>query len=176
MWVILGISGGKWGAHPKNGPFFTHIVGKSTKMFLGHHVYTLDSKGRLTIPSRFREELTGSVVVTRGLDTCLTIYPMEIWEEIAQKVNALPITSPQGRALRRLFFADAVDVEPDRQGRILVPERLREYAGLSTSSETVVVGLDRFMELWAPETWDAQNNRQAEMMEENPALWENLEI
>jgi MraZ protein len=176
MWVILGISGGKWGAHPKNGPFFTRIVGKSTKMFLGHHVYTLDSKGRLTIPSRFREELTGSVVVTRGLDTCLTIYPMEIWEEIAQKVNALPITSPQGRALRRLFFADAVDVEPDRQGRILVPERLREYAGLSTSSETVVVGLDRFMELWAPETWDAQNNRQAEMMEENPALWENLEI
>ena len=176
MWVILGISGAKWGTTPTNSPFLTVRVGKSRKMFLGHHIYTLDSKGRLTIPSRFREDLTGSVVVTRGLDTCLTIYPMEVWEEIAQKVNALPITSPQGRALRRIFFADAVDVEPDRQGRILVPERLREYAGLSTSSETVVVGLDRFMELWSPETWEAQNTRQAEMMEENPALWDNLEI
>ena len=176
MWVILGNGGAKWGASPSDNLVLPLGVGKSRKMFLGHHVYTLDSKGRLTIPSRFREELTGSVVVTRSLDRCLTIYPMEIWEEIAQKVNALPITSPQGRALRRIFFADAVDVEPDRQGRILVPERLREYAGLSTSSETVVVGLDRFMELWAPETWEAQNHRQAEMMEENPALWENLEI
>jgi MraZ protein len=145
-------------------------------MFLGHYTYTLDSKGRLTIPSRFREDLSGAVVITRGLDRCLAIYPMEVWAELAQKVNALPITSPQGRALRRLFFADAVDVEPDRQGRVLVPERLREYAKLDTGDEAVIVGLDRFMEIWEPEHWQAQNAAQAEMMEENPALWENLRI
>jgi MraZ protein len=145
-------------------------------MFLGHYTYTLDSKGRLTIPSRFRDELTGAVVITRGLDRCLAIYPMEIWTELAQKVNALPITSPQGRALRRLFFADAVDVEPDRQGRVLIPERLRAYAHLETSNEAVVVGLDRFMEIWEPEHWASQNDAQAEMMEDNPALWENLQI
>jgi MraZ protein len=176
MWVILGDSGDKWGKCPFIAGVLPYEVGKSKKMFLGHYVYTLDSKGRLTIPSRFREELTGSVVVTRGLDRCLAIYPMEIWEEIAQKVNALPITSPQGRALRRIFFADAVDVDPDRQGRILIPERLRTYAGLHTSRETVVVGLNRFMELWEPQAWDAQNTQQVEMMEENPALWENLPI
>jgi MraZ protein len=176
MWVILGRSGAKWGIYPLNHRFYPLEWGIPEKMFLGHHVYTLDSKGRLTIPSRFREELTGGIVVTRGLDRCLAIYPMEIWEEIAQKVNALPITSPQGRALRRIFFADALDVELDRQGRILVPERLREYAGLTTSSEAVVVGLNRFMELWEPEAWQAQNDHQTEMMEENPTLWENLPI
>ncbi len=145
-------------------------------MFLGHYTYTLDSKGRLTIPSRFRDELAGAVVITRGLDRCLALYPMEIWAELAQKVNSLPITSPQGRALRRLFFADAVDVEPDRQGRVLIPERLRAYAHLETSNEAVVVGLDRFMEIWEPGQWESQNDAQAEMMEDNPTLWENLQI
>jgi MraZ protein len=145
-------------------------------MFLGQYAYTLDSKGRLTIPSRFRDAITDSIVVTRGLDRCLTVYPMAVWEEIAHKVTALPITDPRGRTLRRIFFADAVNAELDRQGRILLPERLREYAELSTTEEVTVVGLDRFIELWNPQRWDTQNAQQMELMEEDPALWENLNL
>ncbi len=145
-------------------------------MFLGQYTYTLDSKGRVTIPSRFRDALRGGLVLTRGLDRCLSAYPLEMWGEIARQVNALPITSPQGRALRRVFFADAVDLVPDRQGRILVPDRLREYGELELSDEIVVVGLDRFLELWSPARWAAANARQMEMMEEDPALWEHLQI
>jgi len=145
-------------------------------MFLGQYQYTLDSKGRVTIPSRFRDELVGEVVLTRGLDRCLAGYPMDVWSELVQKVNALPITDPRGRALRRIFFADAVNVEPDRQGRVVVPERLREYAGLEPGSEVVIVGLDRFLELWEPQRWTEENNRQLDVLEETPALWEDLKI
>ncbi len=145
-------------------------------MFLGQYTYSLDDKSRITIPARFREELSTGAVVTRGLDRCLTVYPMTVWAEIAEKVNALPITSPQGRALRRLFFADAVDVMPDRQGRILLPERLREYAGIDLAGDVVVVGLDRFLELWGPQRWEEENARQLEIVDEDPAVWENLQI
>ncbi len=146
-------------------------------MFLGQYTYSVDDKGRLTIPSRFRDELGGrNIVITRGLDRCLTIYPLDVWDEIAQKVNALPITDPRGRALRRIFFADAMNVELDRQGRVLVPDRLREYAGFELSAEIVIVGLDRFLEVWTPQRWEEANVHQAEMMDEDPALWENLKI
>jgi MraZ protein len=145
-------------------------------MFLGQFSYTLDSKGRLTIPSRFRDELPAEIVVTRGLDRCLVVYPIDVWEEISQKVTSLPITDPRGRALRRVFFADAVNAELDKQGRILIPDRLREYAGFDLSSEVVIVGLDRFMELWQPERWETQNESQMEIMSEDPALWESLQI
>ncbi len=146
-------------------------------MFLGQYTHALDDKGRLTIPSRFRDDLAGrNVIITRGLDRCLTVYPMAVWEEIAQKVNALPITDPRGRALRRIFFADATDAELDRQGRVLVPDRLREYAGLEPAAEAVIVGLDRFIEVWSPQRWEEANAHQMELMDEDPALWENLHI
>jgi MraZ protein len=164
------------GDHTLLHPNFSIVGGENKAMFLGQYTYTLDSKGRITIPSRFRDELTGSIVITRGLDHCLTIYPMDVWDEIAQKVNALPITDPRGRALRRVFFADAMNAELDRQGRILIPDRLRDYAGLDLSTEIVVVGLDRFLEIWTPEQWEEANVRQTEMMDEDPALWENLQI
>ncbi len=163
-------------AHPFHPFILTITVGNASAMFLGQYTYTLDDKGRLTIPARFREELTGSIVITRGLDHCLTLYPMDIWDEIAQKVNALPITDPRGRALRRVFFADAMSAELDRQGRILIPDRLREIAGLDLTAEAVIVGLDRFIEIWTPERWEEANARQMEMMDEDPALWENLQI
>ncbi len=144
-------------------------------MFLGQYSYTLDGKGRVTIPAAFRKALEGEkVVVTRGLDRCLTVYPISVWQEIAAKVNALPITDPKGRALRRLLFADAVDAALDRQGRLLLPERLRAYAGLER--DVVVVGLDHFIELWHPQRWAEENARQMALMEEDPSLWENLQI
>jgi MraZ protein len=145
-------------------------------MFLGQFTYTLDVKGRLTVPSRFRDELPLQAVLTRGLDICLVLYPIDVWTEISQKVTALPITDTRGRALRRIFFADAVHVELDRQGRILIPDRLREYAGLDLSAEVVVVGLDRFIELWRPDRWESQNDEQMEIVSEDPAIWESLRI
>ena len=145
-------------------------------MFLGQYFYTLDSKGRLIIPSRYREHLQGEVVVTRGLDRCITVYPINVWEEIARKVTELPITDRRGRALRRIFFSDADKIELDRQGRILLPDRLREFAGLTTTTEVAIVGLDRFIELWKPEAWQQQNEKQTEFVAEDPEIWENLNI
>ncbi len=150
--------------------------GKHKIMFLGQYTYTLDDKGRLTIPARFREDLPESVVITRGLDRCLTVYPIHKWEEIAQKVNALSITDPRGRALRRIFFADATSAEPDRQGRILLPERLREYAGLELSDDIIIVGLNQFLELWNVQRWEMENTRQMQIMDEDPTLWNNLQL
>jgi MraZ protein len=144
-------------------------------MFLGQYFYTLDSKGRLIIPSRYREHLQCEVVVTRGLDRCITLYPIAVWKEIADKVTALPITDRRGRALRRIFFSDANKIELDRQGRILLPERLRKFAGLTTTTEVAIVGLDRFIEIWNPEAWQDQNTIQSEFVED-PEIWENLNI
>ena len=143
-------------------------------MLLGQFTYTLDDKGRLTIPSRFRDELPVNIVVTRGLDRCLTVYPIDVWKEISQKVTSLPYADPRGRTLRRVFFADAVDAELDKQGRVLIPDRLREHAGLDLSSEVLVVGLDRFIELWDPARWESQND--TDNTNEDPALWADLGI
>jgi len=145
-------------------------------MFLGQYTHSLDDKGRVTIPARHRDTLSSDIVVTRGLDRCLTIYPIELWKEISEKVNALPMTDPRGRALRRIFYADALYAKPDRQGRILIPDRLREHAGLEPGAEAVVVGLESYLEVWTPQRWEEENARQMEMMDEDPALWENLQI
>ena len=145
-------------------------------MFLGQNFYTLDSKGRLIIPSRYREHLQGEFVITRGLDRCITLYPIGVWEEIAHKVTELPITDPRGRALRRIFFSDANKVELDRQVRILIPDRLREFAGLIPAKEVAIVGLDRFIELWDPDQWQQQNEKQSEFVVEDPEIWGGLNI
>jgi len=147
-----------------------------SRMFLGRFTYTLDSKGRLTIPSRFRDGLPTEIVVTRGMDRCLVVYPIDVWKEISGKVTSLSITNPRARSLRRLLFADAINLELDKQGRILIPDRLREYAGLELSSDVLVIGLDSFIELWDTERWQAQNETQMEVLEDDPAIWESLQI
>lgn len=120
-------------------------------MFLGEFEHTIDDKGRLTIPAKFRAELARGVVVTRGLDRCLFVYPMEEWQKLAGKVSQLPITHPDARMLSRLLFSGAADLVPDRQGRILLPPTLREYAGLD--GEAVVIGVSVRVEIWSKSTW-----------------------
>ncbi len=120
-------------------------------MFLGEYIHILDSKGRLTIPAKFRADLDGGLVITRGIDRCLAIFPMPEWERLAEQVNALPMTDQRARAFRRLVFANASDVTPDKQGRVLIPPRLREYADLD--GKVVVAGLSSYIEVWNPETW-----------------------
>lgn len=126
-------------------------------MFLGEFVHTIDEKGRLTIPARFRDDLEGGLVVTCGIDRCLAIYPMKAWKRLAKKVSALPMTDRRARAFRRLVFANASDSIPDKQGRVLIPPRLREYAGLDGA--VVVTGLNTYIELWNSDSWGEERGR-----------------
>jgi MraZ protein len=121
-------------------------------MFLGRHAHTLDAKGRMAIPARFRDELAEGLVVTRGVDHCLAIYPMTAWNELAAKINALPVSDIDARTFRRMVFAEAIDLVLDAQGRILVPSELRAYAQIDR--DAVVIGVHSFIEVWSPERWN----------------------
>lgn len=120
-------------------------------MFLGEYTHTIDDKGRVTIPARFRAELAAGMVVTRGFDRNLMVYPVEEWLEMAERVAARPVSDESVRAFRRRIFAGATDLEPDRQGRIVLPQYLREFAGID--GEVVVAGNYDYVELWDAEAW-----------------------
>lgn len=126
-------------------------------MFLGEFVHTIDEKGRLIIPAKFRADLVSGLVVTRGIDRCLSIFPMDEWARLAEQVSALPITDRRARAFRRLVFASASDSMLDKQGRLLIPPRLREYAGLD--GEVVVTGLNTYIEVWNSDSWNEERER-----------------
>jgi len=126
-------------------------------MFLGEFVHTIDEKGRLIIPARFRADLAAGLVITRGIDRCLAIYPMGEWERLAKQVSALPMTDRRARAFRRLVFANASDAIPDKQGRVLIPPRLREYANLD--GEVIVTGLNTYIEMWSSDGWSEERER-----------------
>jgi len=121
-------------------------------MFIGEFNHSIDPKGRVAIPFRLRKALGKGAVITRGLDNCLTIYTEGEWERIAKKLNELPMTNPKVRAFSRFMFSGAVEVGFDRQGRILIPEYLRQYAKLK--SQAVVAGLYNKIEVWEPVAWD----------------------
>lgn len=120
-------------------------------MFLGRYEHSIDAKGRIAVPAKFREGLRGGLVVTRGIDTCLTIYPLAEWQPLADKVNSLSITDPNARNLRRMFFASAVDSELDGQGRLILPPHLRAFAHLE--SEVIVAGMNTYIEIWSKGSW-----------------------
>lgn len=120
-------------------------------MFWGEYAHQLDNKGRLIIPARYRAHLHEGAVLTRGIDRNLVIYPQDVWGGICEQLNDMPITNPTARALRRLLFSGAVELSLDRQGRVLIPAYLREYAALS--GEVLVIGMETFLEIWQPESW-----------------------
>ncbi|MFN3762119.1 MAG: division/cell wall cluster transcriptional repressor MraZ [Anaerolineae bacterium] len=120
-------------------------------MFLGEYIHTIDDKGRLVVPAKFRNALAGGMVITKGVDRCLVIYPMETWQAYRERISALPMMDRDARDLRRLVFAGAVDIVPDTQGRFVIPPSLREYAGLD--GQVVIAGCDTYIELWNPEEW-----------------------
>lgn len=125
--------------------------GKWSEVFLGEYAHTLDDKGRMIIPARFREELGASFVVTRGLDRCLFVYASQEWEALADKLRALPLTKADSRAFARLLFAGASECALDKQGRILLPPTLRQYAGIER--DVVSIGVANRVEIWAAEEW-----------------------
>ena len=121
-------------------------------MFMGEFQHNIDTKGRMIVPAKFRHELGESFIVTRGLDQCLFVYPMDEWEILEGKLKKLPLTKKDARAFTRFFFSGATECEVDKQGRINIPSSLRTYAGLD--KECVVIGVSNRIELWAKENWE----------------------
>ena len=119
-------------------------------MFSGEFEHTIDDKGRLTIPARFRDELTEGMFVTRGLDGCLFVYSPDSWELLAEKVATLPLTQRDARYFSRLIFSGS-ECKLDKQGRILLPSSLRQHAGIG--NEVVIIGVNSRLEIWSRERW-----------------------
>ena len=125
-------------------------------MFMGEYNHTVDPKGRLIIPSRFREALGEEFVVTKGLDGCLFVFPMDEWQKFEEKLQSLPLTSKSARQFTRFFVAGATPCELDKQGRILVPQTLREFAGLE--KDVILAGNLSRVEVWSKEKWSENCN------------------
>lgn len=121
-------------------------------MLLGEFTHNLDQKGRMAIPAKFRETLAGGAIITRGLDSCLFVFATSEWQKLVEKINALPLAQANSRAFTRLMLAGASDVDIDKQGRILVPDYLRKFAGLN--KEVVVAGLYTRVEIWDKGCWE----------------------
>ena len=126
-------------------------------MFLGEFKHSIDPKGRMAIPAKFRSQLDGGAVITRGLDHCLFVFPQKEWELLAQKLISLPLAQSGSRAFVRLMLSGAGDVEFDTQGRILIPEHLRAYARLEKNA--VVTGLYNRIEVWNESEWKSYKTR-----------------
>ena len=123
-------------------------------MFRGEYSHSIDAKGRLILPAKMREQLNETCILTRGLDTCLYVYSLEEWEKIEEDFQARPHADAASRRFARTFFGGAVDVDLDKQGRVLIPANLREYAKLS--KDVVLTGVLTHIEIWDKATWDEQ--------------------
>ena len=124
-------------------------------MFIGEYQHSIDSKGRIIIPSKFREALGYKFILTKGLDNCLFIYPMDEWDNLEEKLKQLPIASKDARAFVRHFFSGAVECEVDKQGRINIPQNLRDHANVG--KEVITIGVSSRVEIWDKEEWRKYN-------------------
>jgi len=126
-------------------------------MLIGEYLHTLDSKKRLSLPSKFRKEVGRRVVVTRGLDSCLFMFPQKAWEKIAAKLADLPVGQADTRGMSRFLLAGAVEADVDGAGRILIPEYLKDFAELR--SRVVLAGVSDRVEIWNEKTWEEYKRR-----------------
>lgn len=126
-------------------------------MFMGEYLHTIDSKGRLIFPAKFRDELGEVFVATKGLDNCLFVYTCSEWAILEEKLKKLPLAKPEARAFLRFFFSGAAELECDKQGRVLLPQNLREHAQLD--KEVVVIGVSTRIEVWNKAAWDEYNQQ-----------------
>lgn len=124
-------------------------------MLMGEYLHTIDAKGRVTLPAKFREDLGDVFIITKGLDDCLFVYHPQEWEILSAKLKQLPLSKPEARAFARFFFAGAMQLECDKQGRFLVPGNLRSYAALD--KEVVLIGVSNRVELWSKAAWVKYN-------------------
>ena len=121
-------------------------------MFIGEFNYKIDAKKRLAVPAKFRDDLGGKVVVTRGLDGCLFLYTLEEWKKLAEKISSLPLSQSDARSFARVMLAGAMELELDSSGRILLPDYLKEYADLD--KEVIIAGVYNRMEIWDKDAWE----------------------
>lgn len=133
-------------------------------MFIGTYEHSIDDKGRLAIPARFRSELSEGLFLTRGIDRCLIILTPESWQKLADRIAALPMFQNDARQLQRHFFSGATSLQPDRLGRVLIPQFLRDYAGLS--GEVVVAGILSRVEIWDRGVWESERTEAEEHSQE----------
>jgi MraZ protein len=120
-------------------------------MLIGEYKHMVDSKGRIILPSKFREELGERFILTKGLDNCLFGYSLKEWAVLEEKLKKLPLTSKEARTFLRFFFAGACECEVDKQGRVLIPQNLREYAGIQ--KEVFIIGVMTRIEIWSEDNW-----------------------
>ncbi len=120
--------------------------------FRGEYSHSIDAKGRLIIPAKFREILGEQFVVTKGFDGCLFVFAQEGWDNFEEKLQSLPMDKPEARMLGRFFLAGAIDAETDKQGRILIPANLLQHAGIE--KEAVIAGVGNRAEIWSKEEWE----------------------
>jgi MraZ protein len=139
-------------------------------MFLGEYQHSIDEKGRVIMPARFRDQLGPNFIITRGLDGCLFVYPAAEWEKLSQEVQTLPLAKKDARAFSRMLFSGAAEGECDKQGRVSLPANLREYAGIER--DVVSIGVSSRIEIWAAQNWARVNADAAQRYEE---LAEKLE-
>ncbi|MGM9653674.1 MAG: division/cell wall cluster transcriptional repressor MraZ [Eubacteriales bacterium] len=123
-------------------------------MLMGKFTHNLDAKKRLFIPAKHREQLGDTFIITRNVDKCLSVFSLEEWEKYTEKLDSLPST--QAREIARFIYSNAADVQPDAQGRVLIPAELLDYAGITKSA--VVIGCGRHAEIWAEEIWNERNS------------------
>jgi len=126
-------------------------------MLLGEFEHTIDDKGRITVPAKFRGRLAAGLVVTKGIDPCLWLYPTDVWDDLAEEIRGLPLTDTRAREFRRQVFGGASDSVPDRQGRVILPPYLREYADID--KQAIIIGLFDHCEIWNPERWRERQKR-----------------
>ncbi len=132
---------------------FTAPFMNASSMLIGEYHYSVDDKGRLSLPTKFRNVLSQGVVVTRGVDRCLFVYPKATWEQFAARMATLPMNQKNTRAFARLMLAGAMDASPDRQGRVILPDYLRAYAGVKKN--VVVAGVYDRLEVWDSALWQS---------------------
>ncbi len=125
-------------------------------MFIGEYQHALDTKNRIVVPSKFREELGEKFVLTKGLDGCLYVYSLAEWGILEEKLKKLPLTNKDARAFVRFFFSGANEVDCDKQGRALIPQNLLQYAGIE--KDIVSIGVSTRIEIWSKDKWDEYNN------------------
>lgn len=126
-------------------------------MFIGEYYYNLDTKGRMAIPSKIRNQVGETLIITRGLDSCLFLYEKKDWEQLAEKIKNLPLSQSNSRAFACLMLAGAMEVTIDNQGRILIPDYLRNYADLK--KKIVLVGVYDRLEIWDEDNWNTYKNK-----------------
>ncbi len=143
-------------------------------MFIGEYNHTIDDKGRVSIPAKFRQELGGSFVMSKGLDKCLFIFPNEEWTKLEEKITSLPLTDKNARSFSRFLLGGACELEPDKQGRAMIPQNLRQYA--SINKDVVIIGLSSRIEMWDVDEWNKYANEEYTDIDSIASSMEDLGI